>query len=61
MSAAANGVAAIEAAIADFKDPETGRSALQLEQIKDIQVSGNEASLTLAFKRPHGDWPRGHL
>lgn len=40
-------VAAVEAAIADFKDPETGRSALQLGQIRDIRVDGDRLSLTL--------------
>ncbi|MCH7726086.1 MAG: Mrp/NBP35 family ATP-binding protein [Planctomycetes bacterium] len=39
----------VEKALADFKDPETGRSALQLEQIRDIEVSENKATLTLAL------------
>jgi len=42
-------VAAVEAAVANFKDPETGRSALQLKQISDIRVNGSEASLALAL------------
>ena len=42
-------VAAVEEAIADFKDPETGRSALHLEQIHDIQINGDQLALTLAL------------
>ncbi len=40
---------AVEAALADFHDPETGRSALQQEQIRDIHLSGSELSLTLGL------------
>ena len=39
----------IQSALAGFKDPETGRGALQMEQIRDIQVSGDVVSLTLAL------------
>ncbi len=42
-------VAAAEAAVADFKDPESGRSILTFEQIKDIQLVDNQLSLTLAL------------
>lgn len=42
-------VAAIEAALAEFQDPETGRSVVQMEQVKDIQVSGSDVSLTLGL------------
>lgn len=42
-------VAAVEAAVADFKDPESGRSILNFEQIKDIQLVDNQLSLTLAL------------
>lgn len=41
--------AAVEAAIADFPDPETGRKALQMEQIQDIQIAGDRLSVTLAL------------
>ncbi len=41
--------ARIQAALTDFSDPETGRSALQQGQIHDIQVSGNQLTLTLAL------------
>jgi ATP-binding protein involved in chromosome partitioning len=51
-------VAAVQAAVADFTDPETGRKALRLEQIRDIQVSGNQLSLTLALTTWSGPlWP----
>lgn len=40
---------AVQSALKDFQDPETGRSALQLEQIRDIQVAGTELSLTLGL------------
>jgi ATP-binding protein involved in chromosome partitioning len=39
--------ATVENAVRDFLDPETGRSALQLEQIHDIRVDGNSVSLGL--------------
>lgn len=42
-------IAAVEAAVADFQDPETGRKALQQEQIRDIRLSGSELSLTLGL------------
>lgn len=39
--------AKIESVLADFKDPETGRSALKMDQIKDIETSDQRISLTL--------------
>jgi ATP-binding protein involved in chromosome partitioning len=42
-------VAAINAALADFPDPETGRSAQRLDQIRDVRLDGNRLSLTLAL------------
>ena len=33
----------VERVLAELKDPETGRSALQLDQIRDIQLNGTEA------------------
>ena len=39
---------AVERVLADFKDPETGRSALQLDQIRDIQLSGTDLE-TIAY------------
>ncbi len=41
--------AAVEAALKNFADPETGRSALQLGQIRDIRVEGQNVALTLAL------------
>ena len=32
----------VEAVLAEFKDPETGRSVTQLEQVKSIEVDGEE-------------------
>lgn len=42
-------VAALESAIGDFPDPETGRPVRQMGQVRDLQVAGNEASLSLAL------------
>jgi ATP-binding protein involved in chromosome partitioning len=39
----------VRQAIAAFKDPETGRSALQLDQIRDIQTGDGVVALTLAL------------
>jgi ATP-binding protein involved in chromosome partitioning len=39
----------VREALAAFPDPETGRSALELDQIRDLQVDGNVVSLTLAL------------
>jgi ATP-binding protein involved in chromosome partitioning len=39
----------LQAAIADFKDPETGRPAAGMNQIRDLQVDGSTATLTLAL------------
>ena len=36
-------------ALADFQDPETGRSVAQQEQLRDIKIDGNRVSLTLAL------------
>ncbi len=41
--------AAVSAALADFKDPETGRSAMKMNQIRDIQVEGSDVQLTVAL------------
>jgi ATP-binding protein involved in chromosome partitioning len=39
----------LQKAVADFKDPETGLSAAGQKQIRDFDVSGTTASLTLAL------------
>ena len=36
-------------ALADFRDPETGRSVTQQGQVRDLQFSGDKLSLTLAL------------
>jgi len=39
----------VQKAVEAFKDPETGRSALKLKQISNIQVEGGKVSLNLAL------------
>ncbi len=41
--------AAVESVLAEFKDPETGRSVLKMEQVRDIRIAGDQLSLTLAL------------
>ncbi|MEX2139755.1 MAG: Mrp/NBP35 family ATP-binding protein [Pirellulales bacterium] len=41
--------AAVRAVLADFKDPETGRSVMQMEQVRDLRVADDRVSLTLAL------------
>ena len=42
--------AAIEAVLAEFKDPETGRSVVEMEQVRDRAVGRrDQLSLTLAL------------
>ena len=40
---------AVREAIASFKDPETGRSALQLGQIHRLELGGGDLSVTLGL------------
>lgn len=40
-------MAALEARMAEFKDPETGRSAHEMGQIRDVKLEGNQLSLIL--------------
>jgi ATP-binding protein involved in chromosome partitioning len=42
-------VSQLEAALKDYKDPETGREALPMGQIRDLAVQGTTASFTLAL------------
>jgi ATP-binding protein involved in chromosome partitioning len=49
MAADSSALEQVQAALADFPDPETGRSALKLGQIRDIEINGGELSLTLAL------------
>lgn len=41
--------AAVEKVLAEFKDPETGRSVTQTQQVRDVQLAGEKLSLTLAL------------
>lgn len=41
--------AAVEAVLAEFKDPELGRPVTQLDQVRDVQLTGDKLSLTLAL------------
>ncbi len=41
--------AAVRSVLAEFKDPETGRSVVQMEQVRDLQLADNRLSLTLAL------------
>lgn len=42
-------LAAINSVLADFSDPETGRSAAHLEQIHEVKLDGSRLSLTLGL------------
>jgi ATP-binding protein involved in chromosome partitioning len=42
-------VAAVQALIADVKDPESGRSLARMEQVRDIEIADGTLSLTLAL------------
>lgn len=41
--------AAVMTALAEFQDPETGRSVTQMEQVRDVELAGDTLSLTLAL------------
>lgn len=41
--------AAVEAALAEFKDPETGRGLVKMGQVSQIEIAGNKLSLTLSL------------
>ncbi|MDZ4817886.1 MAG: Mrp/NBP35 family ATP-binding protein [Planctomycetota bacterium] len=41
--------AAVYAVLADFKDPETGRSIVQMEQVRDLKLQDRTLSLTLGL------------
>lgn len=49
MSAPEINAAAVLAALAEFKDPETGRGVVQQEQVRDVEIKDNRLSLTLAL------------
>jgi ATP-binding protein involved in chromosome partitioning len=39
--------AAVDAVLADFQDPETGRSVVETGQVRDVKIEGDQLSLTL--------------
>ena len=41
--------AEVQKVLAEFKDPETGRSVVQTQQVRDVQLAGEKLSLTLAL------------
>jgi ATP-binding protein involved in chromosome partitioning len=41
--------AAVTAALEEFRDPETGRSITQMQQVRDVSLSGENLSLTLGL------------
>jgi len=41
--------AVVREALAPFKDPETGRSVVQLGQIHGVELNGNELTVTLGL------------
>lgn len=41
--------AAVQAALSEFKDPETGRSVVEMEQVRDVRIADEMLSLTLAL------------
>lgn len=47
MSSANVTQADVEKVLAEFQDPETGRSVTQMEQVRDVKVNGDKLSLTL--------------
>src|SRR5204863_9598169 len=49
MAAGQVDIVALQSAVGDFPDPESGRSAASLSQIRDLKVEGDTASLTLAL------------
>ncbi len=49
MSAAGVTMADVESVLAEFQDPETGRSVVQMEQVHDVRIEGGKLSLTLAL------------
>ena len=41
--------AAVQAVLAEFKDPETGRSVVETDQVRDVRLAGRSLSLSLAL------------
>jgi ATP-binding protein involved in chromosome partitioning len=40
---------AVETALADFLDPESGRSIVRMEQLKSVAINGNQVDVTLGL------------
>lgn len=40
---------ALQAVLGEFKDPETGRSVVEMGQVRDVRLEGDRLSLTLAL------------
>ena len=49
MTSESSAIERVQAALSSFPDPETGRSAITMEQIRDIAVADGNLSLTLAL------------
>lgn len=49
MTAASVTLADVRAALNHFSDPETGRSIVQMEQVRDVRLDGGRLRLTLAL------------
>lgn len=49
MSASPVSLAAVEASLKQFADPETGRDIVTLQQVRDVKLDGPRLSLTLAL------------
>jgi len=41
--------ATVQAVLEEFKDPETGRDVVRMQQVRDVRLDGNRLSLTLAL------------
>jgi ATP-binding protein involved in chromosome partitioning len=49
MSSASVDVGQVRAALDRFKDPETGRSVVEMEQVRDIRISGEQLHVVLGL------------
>jgi ATP-binding protein involved in chromosome partitioning len=41
--------AAVQTVLSEFKDPETGRGVVEMGQVRDVRLAGDQLSLTLAL------------
>ena len=42
-------LATVQSALDEFLDPETGRSVVEMQQVRDLRLEGAKLSLTLAL------------